>query len=89
MVTGERIQDIRQLFNIREGVEPKQFRLPQRVSRVATMGPFKDVPQDFDLLRSQYYEAMGWDVETGYPTKARLQELGLGDCATAIPKYND
>ena len=80
-VTGERIQTMRQLFNIREGIDPKQFHLPQRISQIATMGPFKDVPQDFDLLRRQYYEAMGWDVETGYPIKSRLEELGLGDLA--------
>ena len=78
-VTGERIQTMRQLFNIREGIDPNQWRLPQRVSQPATMGPFKDVPQDFDLLRRQYYEAMGWDVETGHPVKSRLEELGLGD----------
>jgi len=78
-VTGERIQDMRQLFNMREGIDPKQFRLPQRVSQPAVMGPYKDVPQDFDLLRKQYYEAMAWDAETGYPLKSRLEQLGLGE----------
>ena len=76
-MTGERIQTLRQMFNIREGVDPKEFRLPQRVSQPAAMGPYKDVPQDFDLLRKQYYEAIGWDVETGYPKESRLRELGL------------
>ncbi|GAI29524.1 unnamed protein product, partial [marine sediment metagenome] len=79
LVAGERIQAMRQLFNLREGIDPKQFRLPLRVSQPATMGPYKDVPQDFDLLRRQYYEALGWDVETGHPIKARLEELGLQD----------
>ena len=78
-VTGERIQDMRQLFNIREGIDPKQFGLPQKVSQPATMGPYKGVTVDFDLLRRQYYEAMGWDPETGYPLKSRLDELRLGD----------
>ena len=76
-MTGERIQNMRQLFNIREGIDPKQFRLPQRVSQPATMGPYKDAPQDFELLRRQYYAAMGWDKETGHPIKSRLKELGL------------
>jgi len=79
LVTGERIQTLRQLFNVREGINPSEIRLPQRVSQPATTGPFKDVPVDFDLLRKQYYEAAGWDPETGHPIESRLEELGLRD----------
>jgi aldehyde:ferredoxin oxidoreductase len=77
LVTGERIQTLRQLFNIREGINPKEFCLPQRVSQPATTGPHKGVSVDFELLRKQYYEAIGWDSETGHPLKSRLEELGL------------
>lgn len=83
LVTGERIQTLRQLFNIREGINPKEFCLPQRVSQSATTGPFRGIPVDFDLLRKQYYEAMGWDPETGYPVESRLEELGLRDLANS------
>lgn len=79
LVIGERIQTLRQLFNIREGINPKEFCLPQRASQPATTGPFKGIPVDFEVLRQQYYEAMGWDPQTGYPLKSRLEELGLGD----------
>jgi aldehyde:ferredoxin oxidoreductase len=83
LVTGERIQTLRQLFNIREGINPKEFCLPQRVSQPATTGPFRGIPVDFNLLRKQYYEAMGWDPETGYPVESRLEELGLRDLANS------
>jgi aldehyde:ferredoxin oxidoreductase len=79
LITGERIQTLRQMFNIREGIDPNDLLLPQRVSKPAPVGPYKDVPVDFDLLRQQYYKAMGWDLETGYPSKSRLKELGLLD----------
>jgi len=79
LVVGERIQTLRQLFNIREGIDPRELQLPARLNQPATTGPFKGVPIDFDLLRKQYYEAMAWDPETGYPLKSRLEELGLGD----------
>lgn len=79
LVTGERIQTMRQLFNIREGIEPKQFQLPQKLDKPATTGPYKGIPVDFDVLRKQYYKAMGWDPETGYPVESRLKELGIGD----------
>ena len=77
LMTGERIQTLRQLFNIREGINPKDSLLPQRLSMPATNGPYKGVPVDFDLLRRQYYEALGWDQKTGYPFESRLEELGL------------
>jgi aldehyde:ferredoxin oxidoreductase len=77
LVTGERIQTLRQLFNIREGINPKEYCLPQRVSQPATTGPFRGIHVDFNILRKQYYKAIGWDSETGYPLKSRLEELGL------------
>ena len=77
LMTGERIQTLRQMFNIREGIEPNDSFLPQRVSETATVGPYKDVPVDFAILRQQYYKAMGWNLETGYPLESRLEELGL------------
>jgi len=79
MVTGERIQTLRQLFNIREGINPIEIRLPQRVSQPTTSGPLKGITSDFDLLRKQYYEAAGWNPETGHPIESRLEELGLRD----------
>jgi len=79
LVTGERIQTMRQLFNIREGLEPNEFQLPKKLSQPATTGPHKDISVDFDTLRQQYYKAMGWNPETGYPVKSRLEELGIRD----------
>jgi aldehyde:ferredoxin oxidoreductase len=81
LVTGERIQTLRQLFNIREGINPTEVSLPQRVSQPATTGPVKGITVDFNILRKQYYEAAGWDPETGHPIESRLEELGLRDLA--------
>ena len=33
-----------------------------------------------------YYGMMGWDRETGVPTLAKLQELGVGWAAEYLPK---
>jgi aldehyde:ferredoxin oxidoreductase len=82
LLTGERIQTLRQLFNIREGIRPVEFHLPERVSQPATTGPFKQTRIDFELLRQQYYKAMNWDSETGHPLAARLQQLGLEELIT-------
>jgi hypothetical protein len=38
------------------------------------MGPFSGKLVDFDALRSSYYRAMGWEAETGNPSKECLAE---------------
>lgn len=85
LLVGERIQTMRQLYNVREEIEPR-FELPFRVSQPATTGPFRGIPVDFDALRRQYYKSMGWDSETGYPVKSRLVELGLERFASDLPE---
>jgi aldehyde:ferredoxin oxidoreductase len=35
-------------------------------------------PDELDLALNTYYELAGWDKATGVPTKAKLEELGLG-----------
>jgi aldehyde:ferredoxin oxidoreductase len=37
--------------------------------------------EDLKGMLDEYYEARGWDVNTGVPTKAKLQELGLDNVA--------
>jgi len=79
LITGERIATLRQMSSIREGIKPSEFQLPKRLSQPPSTGPLKDIRVDFDLLRKQCYEGMGWDSETGYPLQSRLVELGLAN----------
>jgi len=37
--------------------------------------------QEFAALLDEYYRLRGWDPETGRPTRAKLEELGLPDVA--------
>ena len=74
---GRRMQTLRQAFNLREGLHPDDFRLPQRISMPSMAGQFAGKQIDFDALKQIFYRAMGWDVKTGWPLEATLQELGL------------
>jgi len=38
----------------------------------------------FEALKDRYYELRGWDVNTGWPTRAKLEELGLKDVADEL-----
>jgi aldehyde:ferredoxin oxidoreductase len=39
----------------------------------------KDVTIDFEGLKRQYYEAMGFDIKTGKIREDRIEALGLKD----------
>lgn len=38
----------------------------------------------FEALKDRYYELRGWDVNTGWPTRAKLEELRLKDVADKL-----
>jgi aldehyde:ferredoxin oxidoreductase len=77
LLTGERIQTLRQLFNFREGIKPGDFMLPERVVEPPPTGPGKDKRYRIDDIRRTYFQAMNWDPVTGEPSPKRLLELGL------------
>jgi len=79
--TGERIQQLRHLFNLREGILPDEFTLPSRAAGIPPQreGPLKDVTIDVNSLVGEYFDAMGWDKKTGMPSLDRLKDLGLYD----------
>ena len=77
LVTGRRIQTMRQAFNVREGLQPADFSLPGRIKATPASGPLAGKVVDSDALRDAYYRALGWDVETGRPLEESLARLGL------------
>jgi aldehyde:ferredoxin oxidoreductase len=86
LVTGERIANIRQAFNIREGLNPLHFEIPGRVigEPPQNVGPLAGITIDKDTLVKEYIAEMDWDLETAKPSKKKLEELGLEDVAKAL-----
>jgi aldehyde:ferredoxin oxidoreductase len=84
--TGERIANIRQAFNIREGLNPLKFRVPDRVLGKPSLkeGPVAGVTVDEDTMIKEYLQAMDWDLKTAKPSKRKLLELGLADVAQEL-----
>ncbi|MHA1596095.1 MAG: aldehyde ferredoxin oxidoreductase family protein [Candidatus Asgardarchaeia archaeon] len=80
---GERIATMRHAFNAREGLRPKDFKLPDRIVGNPPMsyGPHKGkILNVYENVRA-YFEYEEWDYETGKPKKRKLLELGLDDVA--------
>jgi aldehyde:ferredoxin oxidoreductase len=81
--SGERINTVGRLINIREGLGRKDDTLPWKVMHepIPDEGPVKGAfvsQEELDLLLDDYYESRGWTLE-GVPTTAKLKELGMDD----------
>jgi aldehyde:ferredoxin oxidoreductase len=77
---GERINNLKKLFNIREGWTRSDDTLPQRVLQEAlpdgVAAGATITTEDLDMMVSAYYEARGWTADGNIPD-AKLAELGL------------
>ena len=80
MELGERSITMARMFNIREGLSSKDDYLPDRFFEPLEKGTQREKRinrEEFANALRLYYEAMGWDPETGTPTDGRLSFLGL------------
>jgi len=75
--TGERIFNLKRLYNVRMGISRKDDTLPFRHLTFKRMGEglTPNLPPLGQML-SEYYEYRGWS-EDGIPTPEKLKELGL------------
>ena len=82
---GERIDTMRQAFNIREGLTTP-WKFPDRMMGIPPKkeGPRAGVTMNADDLFNEYYQERDWDIKTGKPSKAKLLELGLDDVAKVL-----
>jgi aldehyde:ferredoxin oxidoreductase len=83
---GERIQALRQAFNVKHGKLPgRDFALPPRTVGEPPIdaGPLKGVVVPFKELNRNFAKAMSWS-EAGKPEAKRLRELGLEDVAAEM-----
>jgi aldehyde:ferredoxin oxidoreductase len=86
MNAGRRIVNQFRAFNFRHGLT-KELEAPSvRYGSTPADGPAqgKSVMPQWDALRRNYYEQMGWDPETGKPLPETLKNLGLDDLIAEI-----
>ncbi|MBM3124458.1 MAG: aldehyde ferredoxin oxidoreductase family protein [Chloroflexi bacterium] len=77
MKAAERVYNLERLFLIKAGSGPENDTLPQRMLHEPLPdGPAKGKVVELDKMLPEFYKLRGWD-EKGYPTKEKLQELGL------------
>jgi aldehyde:ferredoxin oxidoreductase len=72
--------NLERLFIAREGITRADDTLPARFLEEPVpegCGPSTGSVLELDEMLDEYYQARGWDVATGLPTKEKLEELGL------------
>lgn len=81
MRIGRRIQTLRQMFNVKQGVKPSEIRVNSRALGLPPLnsGPNKGNLVDLDGMRRLYWSEIGWDVETGIPTPETISALELDE----------
>jgi aldehyde:ferredoxin oxidoreductase len=86
MKAAERIANIRHCFNLREGINPLNWKVHPRIigDPPQEEGPLAGVTAD---LEHQVYWCLGaldWDRDTTKPSKQKLMELGMNDIAEEL-----
>jgi len=77
MAIGERLFNLKRLFNVRLGIRRQDDTLPSRLLTHdrGTGGAAGSLP-NLERMLQEYYELRGWD-EQGIPKRERLDALGL------------
>ena len=79
MAVGERVQTLKQAFNIRHGVAPKSFKANPRTHGIPPLEKGANAGRSvaIDAMMRAYWRQFGWDPETGEPDRAQLKRWGL------------
>lgn len=77
MTIGERISNLKRMYNIRHGITRKDDKLPERIltQKRGTGGAADNVP-DLNTMLDEYYSFRDWD-KNGVPRKEKLKRLNL------------
>ena len=81
ITAGKRTVNLLRVFNLRHGLDIKTETPSPRYGSTPTDGPAKGyaIMDNWDWMVKSYYEAMGWDRDTGMPHRHTLQRLGLDE----------
>jgi aldehyde:ferredoxin oxidoreductase len=81
--------DMARAFNAREGFTAEDDKMALRFTTPFECGPLAGSRINEDHLESMkrnHYRTMGWDVDTGIPTAARLKDMGIGWVAEELAR---
>lgn len=84
---GERRLNMLRAFNAREGIGREADMLPKKLHKALVGGKSDGLfvpPEEVEQAKDTYYAMAGWDVASGTPTRARLEQLDLAWVADLV-----
>ena len=77
METGERLFNLKRMYNVKLGISGKDDILPPRlIDEAKPDGSAKGVLPDLETMLEDYYQIRDWSPE-GIPTEKKRRELGI------------
>ena len=79
MEIGKRIQTLRQMFNIKQGIDPASWKLPDRMAGNPPLsnGPLKGVTLQNEEMVRLHWQGFGCSTANGAPTQETILALGI------------
>ncbi len=79
MEAGRRIQTLRQLFNVKQGLRPRDSIMHPRMAGSPPLesGPLAGVTVPIEAMVEAHWRRFGWDEKSGVPLPETLASLGL------------
>ncbi len=79
MLIGKRMQTLRQMFNVRQGIDPITAKMHDRLAGAPPLktGPNAGKTIPIEAMMRRHWQCFGWDPETGVPLPETIRELGL------------
>jgi aldehyde:ferredoxin oxidoreductase len=81
LIFGERIFNLKRLFNIKMGLIPEYESIPKILLDPLNEGPIKSMSPNFEKLKKFYYRYRKWNFVNGRPSQKLLYLLKLNDLA--------
>ena len=75
---GERIFNLKRLFNTKCGITRKDDKIPPRLKFPLERGLTRNKVLTIDSMLEEYYKFRGWD-DNGIPTISKLKELNINN----------
>tara|TARA_Y100001970_G_scaffold283401_2_gene398476 strand:+ start:95533 stop:97425 length:1893 start_codon:yes stop_codon:yes gene_type:complete len=80
MLVGERMVNLQRVIALKRGFKPEdEFDISDRLLEAPSVGRAagKSIKPHLRNMVTEYYEEMGWQTDTGRPTKETLKKVGL------------
>lgn len=76
-LAGERATNLKRLISCKLGCKREDDYLPKIVTEALETGGSAGIKVDLEDNLKNYYQIRGWDWDTGFPSKEKLEELGI------------